>query len=282
MTDEISGLDNVASQNNKINQGSASTYSAPSDSIQKPPTRSHLLMYIGSIIFAAIAITAVYMALPFMHNPFPVATSTTTITSQANLSVSIPEVANSLIINKTDVLFGVTNVSSYVLVENNTVNAYMDAAAVPYWLVSTNYALNYSLPIVAPKEIISPNIPMDIPAYDTDFTEPISSGLSVYIYSNSTNAANAYTALMTPYINAPSSFTSGNVTVETAFLQQTFQRQPSFVFTEGPVYGDAMVATRVVQYKNFIIEINSMGTYNAFSLDYTDLAVGHMMSVLGS
>ena len=243
------------------------------------PSMAHLAAYIGSVIFVIIVISATYFAFTNVRPNVTTFNATSTVTSVSQLNKSMPPIN----VTRSQVLYGMNDTAGYILVQNNTLHNYIqNGTDSPYWLISANYALNFTLPIVAPTYAIPVNVPIDVPASFKNYSAPLSSDAAVYLFSNDTAAAKYFYSALGEYSVVPRAFVLNNVHVETIFSQDNASSAPYFMYAIGPIYGNTISVTKFVLYDDYVVEVTGLGVYQKYDVSYTDNVAFNIANQLAS
>ena len=236
-----------------------------------PPTtdsrRGHAKTIAATIVVLAVAIAVLAYALsvvPQQHTPPPTPANKTTTGVTAPPTTAAP--ANPVpVLGRSVVLSGVPDNSIYVKVVNNTGISRNSTSGLI--VTSSNYALNFVLPLVAPPSVIPLNYTLAIPQGYANYSAPISSQITVYVFPNVSAASSYYLTNIIPTLKSYTALL-GKYNVSTNYTAGYFDGMTSFTYTAQPLYRNTVLVTKAVLYRNYVIEGINLGVFHSYNVSY--------------
>lgn len=220
------------------------------------------------VLIVAVGVMVYVLRSPSITAPITIPPTSVTVVSTISPAPQVPT------LNISEVLYSVHKKSDYINVKNNTWTIYNNTYG--FTETASNYALNFTLPIIAPSYMVPVNTPIIVPNAYIGYRAPTSSQLSVYVF-NQTETANSFYA-NNLYDGFKSLVIGTNVT--TTLNQNNTSAYMSFTFTAQPVYNSILI-TRVILYHNYIIYGTGLGVLASYNISYLYNITGNMLHELG-
>lgn len=235
------------------------------------------------IIIIALSVIAAYVHVPSTLKPSPETTISTTV------PVQLP--SGSFNVTASDALYGLPSNVSYLPIQ---VNTWIRVNGTNYTEKTINYALNFTFPVIANSSLVPLTASITIPAGFSNFSAPISSQVTVFIFKNDSSAEIFYidnklakydkmngSIYQTPYGLLTNSSNPSALAMQTHFNESNTSQYASFAFTLKPFYGSTILAKRFILDRNFIIYVTQVGVNGKYKLSYLYNSSNNMLGILG-